>query len=81
MFLLHNTKLPEVEEAPEALEYVLKHNMLSNYGAAYTISNLDDEIYVDLLYMQECLLSESKATEWAQKKTQFYSKEGILDGN
>lgn len=79
MFLLNNTKLPEVEECPEALDYILKHNILSNYGAAYTISSLDDEKWLDLLYMQECLSAEAKALEWQQKKVEFYSKEGLLN--
>ena len=79
MFQLNNTRLPEVEENPEALEYILKHNILSNYGASYTISNLDNEYWVDLLYMQECMIAEAQALEWQQKKVQFYSKEGILN--
>ena len=76
---MHNTSQPEVAEAPEALEYILKHNMMSNYGSGYTISSLDNEIWVDLLYMQECLSAEAKAQEWEQKKVNFYSKEGILN--
>lgn len=75
MFLLNNTKLPEVEEAPEALDYILKHNFLSNYGAAYTASNLDNESWKELMYLQICLNSESRAVEMQQKRSQYVQKE------
>ena len=70
--MLNNTNIEQVKQAPEALDYILKHSILSTYGAAYTISNLDDELWQDLMYMQACMSAEANAAEMASKKAQFY---------
>ena len=49
--------------------------MIKNFGAAYTLKNIDEESYVDLQLMQVCLNAVNKAEEMATKKKTFYSRD------
>ena len=69
--------MDEVKQAPEAMIYILKHNLLQN-GTGYTLSSLEDEKWEDLLYEQICMASEAKAMEMEQKKAQFYGGKEIV---
>jgi hypothetical protein len=51
--------------------------MIKNFGAAYTLKNIDDEPYVELQLMQICLNAVNKAEEMANKKATYQSKEFI----
>lgn len=49
--------------------------MLNNFGGAYTMKNIDDEPYVEMLYLQTCLDASRKAEENAHRKAGYVSKE------
>lgn len=59
------------------MDYILKHSILSEYGSAYTLSNLEDESYLELTYSQICMAAQNRALKMKQSKADFYSKEGI----
>ena len=42
--------------------------MLKNFGGAYTLSNINDESYIEIQMLQLCLSSSEKAHEFASKK-------------
>ena len=62
------------------MDYILKHSILSEYGSAYTLRNLEDESYLELMYMQICMGAQAKAIDMRSKKAQFYSREGLEVG-
>jgi len=70
-------QLPAIQREPEALEWILIHNMMSQYGSGYTISSLMNEAWQDLLYLQICMHFEGVAMDMKQKKADFYSEEGL----
>ena len=49
--------------------------MLNNFGGAYTLKNIDEESYQELMYLQLCLNATNKAHEMAGKKNMIYSGE------
>jgi len=60
------------------LDYILKHSILSEYGSGYTLSNIEDESYLELTYSQICVGAQNNALKMKQSKADFYSKEGLL---
>ena len=51
--------------------------MLNNFGAAYTLKNIDEEPYQEMIYLQVCLNASNKAQEMAMNKTNYMSKDHI----
>ena len=51
--------------------------MLNNFGAAYTLKNIDEESYQEMMYLQVCLNASSKAQENANRKAQYISKDNL----
>ena len=49
--------------------------MLNNFGAAYTLKNIDEEPYQEMMYLQLCLNATGKAQEMASRKSTYVSKE------
>ena len=58
-------------------DILLKFSMINNFGANYSMTNLDNENYIDLIYLQICLNAQSKYQENQSRKSSYYSKEGI----
>lgn len=56
-------------------DILLKFSMLNNFGAAYTLKNIDEEPYQEMIYLQLCLNASSKASEFAGKKNTMVSKD------
>ena len=56
-------------------DILLKFGMLNNFGASYTMKNLDDESFLDLQYLQICLSAQSKFQENESRKTQFVGRD------
>ena len=50
---------------------------MKNFGAAYTLKNIDEEPYIELQLMQVCLNASNKAEEMASRKTTYRSREFI----
>ena len=55
-------------------DILLKFSLLNNFGASYTLRNIDEENYIELQMLQLCLVSSAKAQEWAGKRA-YHSKE------
>ena len=55
-------------------DILLKFSLLNNFGASYTLKNIDEENYLELQLLQLCLSSTAKAQEWANKRA-YHSKE------
>ena len=51
--------------------------MLNNFGASYTLKNIDDEPYLEMIMLQLCLNYSAKAIDNNKTKQNFYSKENI----
>lgn len=51
--------------------------MMNNFGANYSMSNLDDENFIDLQYLQICLNAQAQYQENQNRKATYYSKENI----
>ena len=49
--------------------------MLNNFGAAYTLKNIDEEPFLELQMLQLCLSASNKAQEFADKKNTVHSGE------
>ena len=58
-------------------DILLKFSMINNFGANYSMSNLDDENYIDLVYLQLCLNAQSQYMENQNRKAAYYSKENM----
>ena len=55
-------------------DILLKFSMLNNFGGAYTLKNIDDESYQELMYIQVCLAA-SESTQNTKGGQTFTSKE------
>ena len=62
---------PDVTSEPEAINTIVKYNLLKQMGAGYTFSSLDSETYENIQLMNMCMNYESKAMENAEKMAQF----------
>jgi hypothetical protein len=51
--------------------------MLNNFGANYSMSNLNDEGYLDLIYLQTCLNAVATHAEMQSKKANFVNMEKV----
>jgi len=64
-----------VLEDPEAITILQKYSLLSNLGAAYTFSSLDNESFLNIQYMMICMDGESRAMKKASDKNMFVGKD------
>jgi len=55
-------------------DILLKFSMLNNLGASFTMKSLDEENYLDLIYLQLCLNYQSKYLEMQQRKVTHINK-------
>ncbi len=62
---------PDVRNEPEAINSIVKYNLLKHLGAGYTFKNLDEELFENIQLMQLCMTYEARAIENAQNKSQF----------
>ena len=51
--------------------------MINNFGGNYNMSNLDEENYLDLIYLQICLNAQAKYQESESRKATYHSKENM----
>ena len=51
--------------------------MINNFGGNYNMSNLDEENYLDLIYLQICLNAQAKYQENESRKATYHSKENM----
>ena len=58
-------------------DILLKFSMINNFGANYSMKNLDDEDFLDIQYLQICLNAQAKYQENEHRKSSYYSKENI----
>ena len=58
-------------------DILLKFSMINNFGANYNMSNLDEENYIDLIYLQTCLNAQAQYQENQSKKMNYHSKENM----
>ena len=58
-------------------DILLKFSMINNFGANYSMKNLDDENYIDLVYLQTCLNAQAQYQENQSRKASYYSKENM----
>ena len=49
-------------------DILLKFSLLNNFGASYTLKNIDEEPYQEIQLLQICLNTMNKAQEWNNKK-------------
>lgn len=68
---------PSFTEEPEAVIAVTKFGILKSIGAGYTFSSIDDEKYINLLYISECSKWYNKKMEMQNNHADFYSKEAM----
>ena len=62
---------PDVKCDPEAINTIVKYNLLKQMGSGYTFKSLDDETFENIQLMNMCMTYESNAMENAQKLAQF----------
>lgn len=55
-------------------DILLKFSMLNNFGGAYTLKNIEEESYQEIMYIQICL-SASESPPAAKGSRTFASKE------
>jgi hypothetical protein len=58
-------------------DILLKFSMINNFGANYSMSNLDNENYIDLIYLQICLNAQAQYQENQNRKASYHSKENM----
>ena len=58
-------------------DILLKFSMINNFGGNYSMSNLDEENYLDLIYLQICLNAQAKYQENESRKATYHSKENM----
>lgn len=75
--LLNNTRDPDFQKTPEIFDILLRFSMINNFGANYSMRNLDDENYIDLQYLQICLNAQADYQKRQGEKNTFYSKENV----
>ena len=67
---------PDVASEPEAINTIVKYNLIKNLGGGYTFSSLDEETFENIQLMNMCMNYEAKALESEQRKSDFYM-EGV----
>jgi hypothetical protein len=58
-------------------DILLKFSMISNFGGNYNMKNIDEEDYIDLIYLQTCLNAQAQYQENQSRKANYYSKENL----
>lgn len=75
--MLNNVKDPEFLKTPEMFDILLKFSMINNFGANYSMKNLEDESFLDLQYLQICISAQNKFQEMQNKRAQYVSRENV----
>jgi hypothetical protein len=56
-------------------DILLRFSMINNFGGNYSMSNLDDESFIDLQYLQICLSAQAKYQEMQSRKATYVSRD------